>query len=73
MTEHPSSIAYTGGTNLVSKIVIWMVDQKKVLHKLTDRLIRIWWNVSNEHLKIIFFSISKICMIEYLIYINANM
>lgn len=55
MTEHPSSIAYTGGTNLVSKIVIWMVDQKKVLHKLTDRLIRIWWNVSNEHLKIISF------------------
>lgn len=39
------------GTNLMCKIVIWMVDQKKVLHKLTCRFVCVWWNISNKDLR----------------------
>ena len=34
----------------MSKIMVWMVNQKKVFHKLANRFIRIWWNISNQDL-----------------------
>lgn len=34
----------------MSKIVIGMVDQKKVFHELANRFIGIRWNISDKYL-----------------------
>lgn len=36
--------------NLMNKIVIWMVDKEKVLHKLANWFIRIWRYIPNKDL-----------------------
>ena len=36
----------------MSKIVIWMIDQEKMLHKLTNRFICVWGHIPNKDLKI---------------------
>ena len=36
----------------MSKIVIWMIDQEKMLHKLTNRFICVWGHIPNKDLQI---------------------